>query len=128
MTDLLTPDEVREILTQTKSVMGGHRPHTNAKWGPERPHLIDLLPRLCRDYLTLWDRNKELEERLTPKHYDWTDKPWVVRYFDEDMIGVISREKSRLQAEIVMMEYNDAGWIVDVQHDPHNLWGETAHA
>ncbi len=71
MTDLLTPDAVRALLSQTKSVLSNHRPITDERWGPERPHLIDLLPCLCRDYLTLWDRNKELEERLTPKHYDW---------------------------------------------------------
>ncbi len=54
-----------------------------------------------------------------------TDKPWVVRYFEDDEIGVISREKTRLVAEKVMMEYNDRGWSVDVQYDPHNLWVET---
>jgi len=51
-----------------------------------------------------------------------TDKPWVVRYFEEDMIGVVCREKTRLIAEKIMMEYNDHGWVVDVQHDPHHLW------
>ncbi len=54
-----------------------------------------------------------------------TDKPWVVRYFDDDTIGVISREKDRLEAEKMMMEFNDAGWVVDVEYDPHNLWIET---
>ncbi len=57
-----------------------------------------------------------------------TDKPWVVRYFDQDTIGVISREKDRLEAEKVMMEYNDAGWSVDVKYDPENLWVEGAWA
>ena len=50
MTDLLTPDEVRNALA---------RPN---RWGLG----LALEKRLCRDYLTLWDRNKELEA-LLPK-------------------------------------------------------------
>ena len=46
MTDLLTPDEVREI---AKYLIGE-----------------SSLARLCRNYITLWDRNKELEA-LIPK-------------------------------------------------------------
>ena len=53
-----------------------------------------------------------------------TDKPYVVRYFEDDTIGVISREKTRLVAEQIMMEWNDWGWSVDVEYDPHNLWVE----
>jgi len=51
-----------------------------------------------------------------------TDKPWVVRYFEDDMINVISREASKLDAERIMMEYNDHGYVTDVEYDPHNLW------
>ena len=50
--ELLTPAEVREWLA-----LGGM--------------ISPNAQRLGRDYLILWDRNKELEERLTPKHYDW---------------------------------------------------------
>jgi hypothetical protein len=59
-----------------------------------------------------------------------TDKPYVVRYFKDDTIGVVSRERTRLVAEQVMMEFNDAGWSVDVTYDPCNLWVEKewAHA
>lgn len=46
MTDLLTPDKVREMLTQSVAA--------------DKP----LASRLCRDYLTLWDRNEELEKQV----------------------------------------------------------------
>ncbi len=45
-TDLFTPDEVREMLTQSVEA--------------DKP----LACRLCRDYLTLCDRNKELQKAL----------------------------------------------------------------
>ena len=51
-----------------------------------------------------------------------TDKPWVVRYFEDDTINVISREESRSEAERIMMEWNDYGYSTDVEFDPHNLW------
>ena len=51
-----------------------------------------------------------------------TDKPWVVRYFEDDTINVISREESRSEAERIMMEYNDHGYVTDVVLDPQNLW------
>lgn len=51
-----------------------------------------------------------------------TDKPWVVRYFEDDTINVISREESRSEAERIAMEYNDHGYSTDVEFDPHNLW------
>lgn len=41
MTELVTPEEVQELL---ENDYYGYRVH-----------------RLCRDYLTLWERNKELE-------------------------------------------------------------------
>lgn len=47
MTDLLTPEEVRKMGNSTLATI-----------------CLDLgvsVERLCRDYLTLWDRNKELE-------------------------------------------------------------------
>ena len=44
MTDLLTPDEVRDRLLQWEAGLD-----------------IEDTDRLCKDYLTLWDRNKELE-------------------------------------------------------------------
>ena len=49
MTDLLTPEEVRELDT---NVVG------TCFIGCTR----EDLHRLCRDYLTLWDRHKDLEE------------------------------------------------------------------
>jgi hypothetical protein len=49
MTDLLTPEEVREILEEFK----------DEKWVVTVP--ADGFNGLCRDYLTLWDCNKELE-------------------------------------------------------------------
>ena len=53
-----------------------------------------------------------------------TDRPYVVRYFDDDTIGVISRERTRLVAEQIMMEFNDGGWVVDVCYDPNEMWIE----
>ncbi len=44
MTDLLKPEKVREMLADASG----------------KP----LAARLCRDYLTLWDRNKELDAAL----------------------------------------------------------------
>ena len=49
MTDLLTPEKVREWQRVNGSLKGG-------AWFNE------TIDRLCRDYLTLWDRNKELEK------------------------------------------------------------------
>jgi len=46
MTDLLTPDQVTEMLKHSVLDVPGRY-------------------RLLRDYITLWDRNKELEEELT---------------------------------------------------------------
>lgn len=42
MTDLLTPEEVREMLAQSVAA--------------DKP----MACRLCRDYLTLWDRYKQV--------------------------------------------------------------------
>ena len=50
-----------------------------------------------------------------------TNKPYVVRYFEVDTIGVISSAKTRLVAEQIMMEWNDWGCSLDVQYDPHTL-------
>ena len=47
MTDLLTPKRVQVILDLTKKVWPGGK-----------------IKHLCRDYLTLWDRNKELKADL----------------------------------------------------------------
>ena len=57
MTDLLTPDEVQKVLKDVQREFAGE--------------LVVILDRdafegLCRDYLTLWDRNKKLEA-LIPK-------------------------------------------------------------
>ena len=49
MTDLLTPEEVRH--------MKGIRLHCFLS-----RDTVDIARRLRRDYLTLWDRNKELEK------------------------------------------------------------------
>ena len=46
MTDLLTHDEVRDMYYGETAMLVSSQPG----WG-----------RLCLDYLTLWDRNKELE-------------------------------------------------------------------
>ena len=51
MTDLLTPDVVREWQTLNETV-------GTSAWSKE------TMARLCQGYLTLWDRNKELEETL----------------------------------------------------------------
>ena len=56
MADLLTPEEVREI-----KQMYARRPVSAAKG-----KAFHQVRRICRDYLTLWDRNKELEA-LIPK-------------------------------------------------------------
>jgi len=61
MTDLLTPEEVSGIRGQFAACIMG-----NPKWGPDMPPILDHVPRICRNYLTLWDRNKELEA-LIPK-------------------------------------------------------------
>ena len=55
VTDLLTPEEVQKILKDVQKEFAGE--------------LIVILDRdafegLCRDYLTLWDRNRELEKAL----------------------------------------------------------------
>ncbi|KKM67455.1 hypothetical protein LCGC14_1470890 [marine sediment metagenome] len=48
MTDLLTPERVREWQQRNDSLRDG-------VWFNE------IIDHLCRDYLTLWERNKELE-------------------------------------------------------------------
>ena len=55
-----------------------------------------------------------------------TDKPYVVRYFEDETIGVISRERTRLVAERIAGEWDDWGWSTDVYYDPLNLWVEPA--
>ncbi len=59
--DLLQPDDVHGIRGQFAAcVVSG------ATWGPDMPPILEHLPRLCRDYLTLWERVEELEtERPT---------------------------------------------------------------
>ena len=52
MTDLLKPDEVREIHSST--------------FGPFREMNRDRARRLCRDYLTLWDE-LEHEREISDK-------------------------------------------------------------
>lgn len=51
MIDLLNPDGVRELLKE----LGGLA---------YMDKLAVDLDDLCRDYLTLWDRNRQLEERF----------------------------------------------------------------
>lgn len=52
MTDLLTPEEVRELARLNREEFN-------------RPTMVEIRG-LCRDYLTLWDRNKELKAALRP--------------------------------------------------------------
>ena len=52
MTDLLTPDEVRQWQKNLENVKAEFAQATIAN-----------LLRLCGEYLTLWERNKELETR-----------------------------------------------------------------
>ena len=66
MTDLLTPDVVRDWKEAFELVGSGLVKSVTI------PGIaVGDIARLCRDYLTLWDRSKELEGRLTSKHYDW---------------------------------------------------------
>jgi len=62
MTDLLTPEEVREYLRHAK-----------------RRSLAET-SRLCRDYLMLWKRNEELEKELKKALDDGDNQVW-------DLIG-----------------------------------------
>lgn len=55
MTDLLTPDEVWEIHQRYDRIRPG---------GLKKVRARHWLRRLCRDYLTLWDRNEELETTI----------------------------------------------------------------
>lgn len=60
MTELLTPEKVRLELADADSAV-------YLELGdPEILVVFKFLARLCRDYLTLWERNKELEA-LIPK-------------------------------------------------------------
>ena len=58
MTDLLTPEEVKRELADAEAAVRLQLGHTSLlgvfKW----------VARICRDYLTLWDRNKELETTI----------------------------------------------------------------
>ena len=56
MTDLITPDEVRRELAAADAAIGSQFGNTAML------DAIKQVARLCRDYLTLWDRNKELEK------------------------------------------------------------------
>ncbi len=60
MTDLLTPEEVREIQKRAE----GTAQYFDVKVEDMEAHFPTVAEkgRLCRDYLTLWDRNKELEK------------------------------------------------------------------
>ncbi len=51
--DLLTPEEVRFFNIDNLSLRSGDN---------------ELLTRLCHDYLTLWDRNKNLANELRRVH------------------------------------------------------------
>jgi len=55
MTDLLTPEKVRDIQF-TGAEAGG--PVEDASWSYAQ------LDRLCHDYLTLWERVKHLEKTI----------------------------------------------------------------
>ena len=103
MSDLLTPDEVRESSLYQVST-----------------NLVDMIPeerfacRICRDYLTLWDRNKGLEAEVEDLKNDagmvtMTDRVLTA----EEVQRIISSRRSipediadlivshRLQAEMV---------------------------
>ena len=60
MTDLLTPEEVREIQKRAE----GTAQYFDVKVEDMEAHFPTVAEkgRLCRNYLTLWDRNKELEK------------------------------------------------------------------
>lgn len=53
MTDLLSPDDVREVLRHAEEF--------------SKP----MIARLCRDYLTVLDRNKELEKLVEECRYGY---------------------------------------------------------
>ena len=62
MTDLLTPEQVREWLN-----------------GPLGQVTYDVsIARLCRDYLTLWDRNKGLAQQAEVQRQQ-------LRWFDHQL-------------------------------------------
>ena len=56
MSDLLQPDEVREMLVQWCVVVLEDEDHNV---------LVNNFRQACRDYLTLWDRNQELDRKLS---------------------------------------------------------------
>ncbi len=60
MSEILTPDEVREILGRMETTAQ----YFDVKMEDMEAQFPTVLEkaRLCRDYLTLWDRNKELEK------------------------------------------------------------------
>ena len=69
MSDLLTPDEVLEILRKPTTAW----PDTY---------------RISRDYLTLWDRNKELETEIDDLSFDGLLRvaERLLRFYPEDSI------------------------------------------
>ena len=62
MTDLLTPDEARKLQGDTFSIFGDEE-RIKTRW-------------LCRDYLTLWERNKDLKAALAAANSDLVGR-WV---------------------------------------------------
>ena len=57
MTELLTPEAARNALALWHEYQGTDY-EISPKW----------VKRLCRDYLTLWERNEELEYRVAELH------------------------------------------------------------
>ncbi|KKK52008.1 hypothetical protein LCGC14_3109230 [marine sediment metagenome] len=71
MSDLLTPDRVQTMLGLCNKVWPGGK-----------------VQRLCRDYLTLWDRNKELETEIDDLSFDGLLRvaERLLRFYPEDSI------------------------------------------
>jgi len=55
MTDLLTPEKIKKELAAAEGA-------ALREADPDMQRAYLRLGRICRDYLTLWDRNKELEK------------------------------------------------------------------
>ncbi len=63
MSELLRPEEVRELLANREQVV-------KARDGWETSESRDLR-RLCRDYLTLWEENRKLRDELAIVDGGW---------------------------------------------------------
>ena len=86
MTDLLQPDDVRGTLFRVVACLSVDR------WGPERPVLVDEMPRLCRDYLTLWEKHEKKKAALKD------------RGVIESVLEICEEERDALKARVKELE------------------------